>query len=175
MICNIYKCRYNKFHDSKNHICGKCKNKGHGLIGCPLLNMGTTFTRFYTYKYIEDYNGETKLNEETNELLISLIDYRTKLLDIKYGFYFIWNNYNLNGNKIIIRNNNNVYEYIVMPKIYSIETCKELLKLSDSNYYLYFYFTKMFINNYVNKYPYVNYDKIIKDRYYYNLKFNQYY
>lgn len=32
--CKVKECRFNNYHTTKNHICGKCKKNGHGLIEC---------------------------------------------------------------------------------------------------------------------------------------------
>ena len=46
-LCKVNNCRFNNGHLTKNHICGKCKNIGHGLLECGNQHKINNLAQFY--------------------------------------------------------------------------------------------------------------------------------
>ena len=75
--CFVTKCNYNKTHVTKEHICGKCNNKGHGQIECGKQSLLYNLNQYYNdtlpdelhcsfydcnYKHLHITNSHTCLN-----------------------------------------------------------------------------------------------------------------
>lgn len=48
MSCRVRKCRYDLSHVTIEHICGKCKQTGHGVKECGIEHMVEALTEFYS-------------------------------------------------------------------------------------------------------------------------------
>lgn len=141
MLCEIFGCRYNNTHNTKNHQCGNCKKYGHGMRGCPLLNYGITLYKlnkldnFLVNKFIK--NKEFLKPSDKNYLKRLIF---TELQKNYYSYHTIGM-----GCGVIIRNNNNIYEYITFDETIYSKLNKENKNLFD------LYFIKNFIYGYKKK------------------------
>jgi len=106
MKCEIFGCRYNIHHTTKNHECGKCHKKGHGRRECSLNNNGVELR---IQKISDENYNKLKKGEKTgtlDDLLYSSItggEYITKELGMGWMAY--------------TRNNRGVIEYVILDEV----------------------------------------------------------
>lgn len=53
--CKVSHCRFSDSHTTKNHLCGRCKKYGHGIIECNNNFLMQNLQKFYNEK-IDDSN-----------------------------------------------------------------------------------------------------------------------
>jgi hypothetical protein len=53
-VCKVYKCRYNSSHNTSMHLCGTCKEFGHGQLECG--------KQYYINKLKDDIDYTKQLN-----------------------------------------------------------------------------------------------------------------
>jgi hypothetical protein len=126
-ICQVSGCRFNTYHTTKEHKCGKCHKNGHGKIECDSL-----VKKLQLLKIIEEENKNNfipirPLNTNSNingSILKPDILYehahtiRRSILQNKNSCIFI--NVGM-GNSIYVRMNNDksLIEYIYLENLFS--------------------------------------------------------
>lgn len=53
MSCKVKNCRFNSYHVTKFHQCGKCKEYGHGMIECGNNELCENLHKYYNDKVLK--------------------------------------------------------------------------------------------------------------------------
>jgi len=103
ITCKIFGCRFNDLHISEKHECGKCFKYGHGQIECPMNNKMIKLT-------VQEIVKDELLKIRANKLQEFVLE---KYINPKLQpNYFTREGLGM-GHTCIVRNNNNVFQYVI--------------------------------------------------------------
>jgi len=133
MSCEVYGCRWSTHHTTKEHTCGQCHKKGHGMRGCPKLNYGVTLVKYTTMNsdIVKKFMSSDKFPPVSDPNYLKRLIF-TKLNPGEYSIHSIGM-----GHDACIRNNKGNYEYFIIGD--GTAATQDL------------YFTKNFIHGYKSK------------------------